>query len=261
LIFFFSFAATAQNSHITLSGIVKDRTSKSVLAYVNIILKTEKESTFVTGTVTNEEGRFVITNIIPGNYLVEFSYTGYKTTAQSLLAGELSPFLDLGTIELEEQVATLNEVVVTGVQDAVVETMDKKIYSIADNISQSGGSMLQAMQNLPGVTITQEGRVQLRGSDQVVVLIDGKQTALTGFGSQSGLDNIPASAIERIEIINNPSAKYDANGNAGIINIIMKKETKEGFNGKIGFTTGLGALWVRKRICLLSGHSIPKRLK
>jgi outer membrane receptor protein involved in Fe transport len=113
------------------------------------------------------------------------------------------------------------------------------------NVSQNGGSVLQAMQSLPGVT-TQDGNVQLRGSDQVVVLIDGKQTALTGFNGQSGLDNIPASAIEKIEIINNPSAKYDANGNAGIINIVSKKEVQTGFSGKAGLTTGLGALWVKK---------------
>jgi outer membrane receptor protein involved in Fe transport len=92
----------------------------------------------------------------------------------------------------------------------------------------------------------QDNKVQLRGNDKVTILIDGKQTAMTGFGNQTGLDNIPASSIERIEIINNPSSKYDANGNAGIINIIMKKNKQEGFNGKVGFTTGLGALWVRK---------------
>lgn len=101
------------------------------------------------------------------------------------------------------------------------------------------------MQNLPGVTV-QDGKVQLRGNDKVTVLIDGKQTALTGFGSQSGLDNIPASAIDKIEIINNPSSKYDANGNAGIINIIMKKNKQNGWNGKIGFTYGTGSFWIRK---------------
>lgn len=101
------------------------------------------------------------------------------------------------------------------------------------------------MQNLPGITV-QDGKVQLRGNDKVTVLIDGRQTALTGFGSQTGLDNIPASAIDKIEIINNPSAKYDANGNAGIINIIMKKNRQSGWNGKAGFTTGLGSLWIRK---------------
>ena len=104
---------------------------------------------------------------------------------------------------------------------------------------------MQSMQNLPGVTV-QDGQVLLRGSNQIMVLIDGKQTAITGFGNQNGLDNLPASSVEKIEIINNPSAKYDGNGNAGIINIVMKKEDQEGFNGKVGLTTGLGALWVRK---------------
>jgi outer membrane receptor for ferrienterochelin and colicin len=118
--------------------------------------------------------------------------------------------------------------------------MDKKTFSVEDNISQSGGSVLQTMQNLPGVTV-QDGKVQLRGNDKITVLIDGKQTALTGMGSQTGLDNIPASAIEKIEIINNPSAKYDANGNAGIINIIYKKNKQDGFNGK----AGLAGAWVR----------------
>lgn len=92
----------------------------------------------------------------------------------------------------------------------------------------------------------QDGKIMLRGNDKVAVLIDGRQNAITGFGSQTALDNIPASAIERIEIINNPTAKYDANGNAGIINIIYKKNNQDGFNGKIGLSTGLGALWVRK---------------
>ncbi len=160
--------------------------------------------------------------------------------------GRLSEFLDLGIVDLEENPTTLAEVVVEGEQDAVVETMEKKVFSIEDNINQSGGSLLQVMQTLPGVTISQEGTVRLRGSDRVTVLIDGKQTALTGFGNQTSLDNIPASAIEKIEVINNPSAKYDANGNAGIINIIYKKEVKEGFNGKVGLALGVGALWIKK---------------
>ncbi len=102
------------------------------------------------------------------------------------------------------------------------------------------------MRNLPGITVDNDGQVQLRGSKQVMVMIDGKQTALTGFGGQSGLANLPASAIDKIEIINNPSAKFDANGNAGIINILYKKEKKEGFNGKVGLSAGVGALWVKQ---------------
>ena len=236
----------AQTTTVTLSGLIKNKTDKAVLPFVNIVLKKEKDSAFVTGTVTNEEGRFTLANIKPGLYTLQSSYTGFYSKSQAVLIGSLSSFLDLGTIELQQDAKQLQEVLVTSPQEDVSNKMDKKTYAVAANISQSGGSVLQTLRNLPGVTTSQEGKVELRGSDKVAVLIDGKQTALTGFGSQTGLDNIPASAIERIEIINNPSAKYDANGNAGIINIIYKKNRQQGFNGKVGFTTGVGALWEKR---------------
>ncbi len=235
----------SQVSNVTVSGILKDKTSKAPLPYVSVVLKTEKDSVFITGAITNEEGRFTLSNIKEGSYNLMISYIGYNTKKQPVLVGHLSEFLDLGAIDLEENSKTLNEVEVTAKQDEVSGKMDKKSFNVEDNVSQSGGSVLQTMQNLPGVTV-QDGKVQLRGSDKITVLIDGKQTALTGFGNQSGLDNIPASAIERIEIINNPSAKFDANGNAGIINIIYKKNKQEGFNGKAGLSAGLGALWIKK---------------
>ena len=162
-----------------------------------------------------------------------------------LLSTTLLSFAVSFAQETEEKTKAIEEVVLQGKTSGIDKKLDKKVYSVSDNVSQSGGSVLQSMQNLPGVTV-QDGKVQLRGNDKVTVLIDGKQTALTGFGSQKGLDNIPASAIDKIEIINNPSSKYDANGNAGIINIIMKKEKKNGFNGKVGFTYGTGSLWIRK---------------
>ncbi len=239
------FSITNAQTSVTVSGIIKDKNSKAVLPFVNVLLKTEKDNSFISGTVTNEEGRFSLSKIKSGKYYLEVSFIGYKTSKQSLYVGNLTEFLDINTIELEEETTTLQEVVVTGKTSELSAAMDKKTFSLKDNISQSGGSVLQVMQNLPSVTV-QDGKVQLRGNDKVTVLIDGKQTALTGFGNQTGLDNIPASAIEKIEIINNPSAKYDANGNAGIINIIYKKNKKDGFNGKIGFTTGVGSLWVRK---------------
>ncbi len=245
LVTFLTSYSFGQNKGVTISGLIKDKADKSALSYVNVVLKTEKDSAFVTGTVSNEEGRFTLSNIKPNNYYFEISFIGYVTKRQSIYIGSLSEFLDIATIDLEEDIQTLGEVVISAKQDEVGGKMDKKTFTVEDNISQSGGSVLQTMQNLPGVTV-QDGKVQLRGNDKVTVLIDGKQTAITGFGSQSGLDNIPASAIEKIEIINNPSSKYDANGNAGIINIVMKKNKQEGFNGKVGFTTGLGSLWVRQ---------------
>lgn len=236
----------AQNNKTTISGIVKDNKNKTPIAFANVSIKKTTDSSFVAGTITNEEGRFSFTDIKSANYFIQFSFAGYVIKSQPLLVGSLSAFLDLGTIELQQEVKQLQDVIVTSKQDDISNKMDKKTYSVAANISQSGGSVLQALKNLPSVTTTQDGKVELRGSDKVAILIDGKQTALTGFGSQTGLDNIPASAIERIEIINNPSAKYDANGNAGIINIIYKKNKQQGFNGKVGFTTGVGALWQKK---------------
>ena len=244
-LFLFYSNSHAQTSLVTISGIVKDKTNGTVLPYAIVTLKTEKDNVFIIGTVTNDEGRFTIANVKPGNYIFEIILVGFQTTKQPLYVGSLSNFLDLATIEMAENIEILKELVVTAQQDEVSGKMDKKSFSVADNVSQSGGSVLQAMQNLPGVTV-QDGKIQLRGNDRVAVLMDGKQTALTGFGNQTGLDNIPASSIDRIEVINNPSAKYDANGNAGIINIIYKKNKEEGFNGKIGLATGLGALWIKK---------------
>lgn len=249
VLLFFLLPATpvlfAQYSSITISGQVKDKSAKTALPYVNVILRTGKDSVFTAGTISNEEGRFSLPGIKPGNYVIVFSYTGYALKQQPLFVGNLSEFLDMAVVEMAADNRQLNDVVVTARQDEVQSKMDKKVISVAGNIAQSGGSVLQVMQNLPGVSV-QDGKVLIRGSDKVTILVDGKQTALTGFGNQSSLDNIPASAIDKIEIINNPSAKYDANGNAGIINIIFRKNSQEGFNGKAGIATGAGALWEKK---------------
>ena len=245
-ILFFSVNVFAQNNKITLSGRVIDGQRKAAIPFANIVVLKNTDSSFVAGTISNDEGRFSLAELAPGNYIIKFSNAGYATLFQPVLIGSLSSFLDIGSIELQIEAKQLDAVVVTATVAELSNKMDKKTFSVADNISQSGGSVLQILKNLPGITSSQDGKVELRGSDKVAILIDGKQTALTGFGGQTGLDNIPASAIERIEIINNPSAKYDANGNAGIINIIYKKNKQQGFNGKVGLTTGLGALWQKK---------------
>lgn len=240
-----AFIITAQNHSTTISGLIKDKNTKQPLSYVNIVLRLAVNQKFISGTVTNEEGRFTLPNTPSGNYLLEITSTGYKTKSQKAFIGTLSDYLELNIIEIEEDINALSEVAIPSKTSEIRAKMDKKVFSVADNITQSGGSVLQSMQSLPGVTIN-DGKVQLRGNDKVMILIDGKQTALTGFGNQSGLDNIPASAIEKIEIINNPSSKFDANGNAGIINIIYKKNKQEGLNGKVGISSGYGALWERK---------------
>lgn len=237
----------AQITKVTLSGQVASAPKDQMLSFVNVVLKTDKDSAFVTGTITAADGRFTLTDITPGNYRLECAFLGFQTLQAPVTVGTLSTYLDLGVLKMQEDARILQEVTVTGTQaDGVDDKLDRKVFDISNNISQSGGSVLQALKNLPGVTAGEDGKILLRGSDKVAVLVDGRQTALTGFGNQTSLDNIPASAIERIEIINNPSARYDANGNAGIINIIYKKNNQEGFNGRIGMSAGLGSLWIRK---------------
>lgn len=240
-----SLSVVAQVSKVTLSGVVEDKTSQTALPFANVVVRKASDSSFVAGTITDDNGRFTIGGVSPGDHVLEITFVGYETIVQPLLVGHLSEFLDLGVFWVNGSTTVLNDVVVQGQRDAVSDALDRKTFKMSDNINQSGGSLLQVMQNLPGITIS-DGMVRLRGNDRVAILIDGKQTALTGFGNQTSLDNIPASAIDHIDIIHNPSAKYDANGNAGIINIIFKKETSEGWNGKAGMALGAGALWIKK---------------
>ncbi len=238
-------AVFGQETKVKLSGKIKDKASQEALSYVNIVLKTSTDSIFVTGAISDESGFFTLSDVKPGIYELEASFIGFETVRSEVYVGSSSPFLNLGEVEMAMAFQELSAVEVLGQLEAVSTKMDKKSYDLGQNISQSGGSVLQAMSNLPGVAV-QNGKIQIRGNDRIAVLIDGKQTALTGFGNQTGLDNLPSSAVERIEIINNPSAKFDANGNGGIINIILKKEKQEGFNGKIGLALGLGALWEKQ---------------
>lgn len=191
--------------NVTVSGSVKKAKSREALPFVNVIVQVPKDSSFVLGTVSNEEGRFSLSPIKTGKYLITYSYVGFKAKTENLEVGRLSDFLDLGNILLEEYAEELGEVIVQEVREEVESGLDRKIYAIDENISQLGGSVLQSLQNLPGITIDQNGTVSLRGSNKVAILLDGKQTAITGIGAQSGLENFPASSIERIEIINNPS--------------------------------------------------------
>ncbi|OLY94550.1 Outer membrane receptor proteins, mostly Fe transport [Cnuella takakiae] len=237
-------ALWAQVPKVSLSGQVKS-SDGNAMPYVNLVLKQEKDSAFTSGTISGTDGRFVLSGITPGRYQLQASFSGYQMLTQAIFVGSLTEFLDLGQLTLSPDAKIMQDVVVNSRTTSVPATIDRKVYGLNNLSAQSGGSILQALQGLPGVTV-ENGRVQLRGSDRVAILADGRQTALTGFDNQESLDNIPASAIERIEIINNPSAKYDANGNAGIINIIFKKSKQEGFNGKAGLSTGLGALWEKR---------------
>lgn len=219
---------------ITITGQIIDKETRETLPFVTISVNNEESNKIITGTVSDANGRFEIINLATGKYVVDISYIGFQTIKRTINSGGLNPVFDLGKIELQNTLEALDEITIQAKRATVNAALDKKTFRLSDNIAQSGGSVLDAMKTMPGVAFDQEGKVVLRGSDKVVVLIDGKQSSLTGFGNQKGLSNIPASNIERIEIINNPSAKYDANGFAGIVNIIYKKEKEIGLNGDVG---------------------------
>ena len=247
LLFLFCFVALSfSQEKVVVSGQLFDAETKETLPFANVAVHTFKDNVLFTGAITDVDGRFEIQELPTGTYEIYFSFIGYTASQQTLVAGGLNTTFDLGKIELTPAAEALDEVQVIGKEATTNADLNKKSFNLADNIAQSGGSVLDAMKTMPGVTFDQEGKVVLRGSDKVVVLIDGKQSSLTGFGNQKGLANIPASNIEKIEIINNPSAKYDANGFAGIVNIIYKKEQQTGLNGDIGLSFGVGAVGKRQ---------------
>ena len=236
---------TGQND-IVLSGRLTDSSTEEAIPYSTVVVKQDTAADILSGTISDEEGRFVLRLNQRGNFVLQCSFVGYQSQTIPVLIGANNDIYDLGKIALTPEATQLNEVTVTGQQATVSGDLNQRSYQLEDQVAQSGGSVAEAMKGLPGVTIDQDGKVLLRGSDKVAVLIDGRPSGMTGFGNQKGLNNIPAANIERIEIINNPSAKYDAAGMAGIINIVYKKEQQRGLNGSVGFTYGLGELTTRK---------------
>ncbi len=234
--------ASISQNNATISGRVFDQDSGQPLPFATLLLLNNTYTDTVGAALTTEDGRFVFQGLGHGEYIVMASFVGYKKAERQILVGRLNENFDLGRIELAVDTRNLSEVVVEARRSIVSSQLDKMSYSVASDPGRSGGTILDAMRGMPGLAVTNEGKVLLRGSDKVSILIDGKQSSLTGFGNQKGLDGIPASQIERIEVLNNPSAKYDAAGMAGIINIVYKKEKQQGFNAELGFNYGLGTL-------------------
>ena len=230
-IFFFACLKIYAQPNSTVSGQIIDKESKGNIPFATIAILSNNE--IINGAMSKEDGFFTINGLSSGKYKIQVSYLGYNTYQSDIIIGTLNQYYDIGKIELETSTIQLDEVTIKGQRSEINSGLDKKSYSMDNNIAQSGGSVMDAMKAMPSVSFDQEGKVILRGSDKVVVLIDGKQSSLTGYGNQKGLDNIPAANIERIEIINNPSAKYDAAGMAGIINIIYKKEKQSGLHGSV----------------------------
>ncbi len=225
----------------TISGTVVSKNTKEKVPFASVAVLSENDS-LVAGNMTSEDGGFTIEGLAKGKYTVSVSYIGYRGYRVDVLIGELNKNYDLGKIEIVSSSTELEEVTISGNRSIINSKMDKKTFYMSNNPAQSGGSVMDAMKAMPSISFDQDGKVILRGSDKVIVLIDSKQSSLTGYGNQKSLDNMPAANIERIEVINNPSAKYDASGMAGIINIINNKTNQNGFHGSMGFDYGLGII-------------------
>ena len=230
----------------TVSGRVVDAQTGQPLVLATVTVVSPSARATVTGVLSAEDGRFVVSGLPAGSYVVHAEFLGYTAVDTPLVVGGLNDAYDLGRVELQAITEGLEEIIVTARQQILGATLDRRVFSMDDNIVGASGSLLDALRGLPGVTVDQEGRVLLRGSDRVSVLIDGKYSSLTGFGNQSGLDSVPAANIAQIEIINNPSAAYDAAGMAGVINIVYSENLENGLNIDAGLTVGSGTLSKQK---------------
>ncbi len=242
----FSASALAQDGDATVFGTIVNGRTSAPLPFATVTVQVDAADAQVLGGLTDANGYFEIAGLAEGNYSVVAGLAGFVPRETSVLVFAGNDNYDLGTLALELSSEGVEEITVTGQQSDAVPTLDTRIYNLNDNVAQATGSLADVMRTLPGITVEQDGRVQLRGSDRVVILIDGKQSSLTGFGNQAGLDSIPAGNIQTIEIINNPSSQFDATGMAGVINITYKEDDTQGLTGDVGLTAGVGQLTQRK---------------
>lgn len=215
----------------TLTGKVIDKTSDSPIEYANVALYSLRDSSVVAGTVTDAKGKFKMTELPPGRFYACIKFIGYdKNTVNDIKIMPNNPVIDLGTVSLTAGADVIEGVEIVGERNQIVYKLDKKIVNPGTIISSQGGTAVDVLENTPSVQVDIEGNVSLRGSGNFMVLIDGRPTPLD---PSDALQQVPASTIENIEIITNPSAKYDPDGTSGIINIITKKNKLEGISGQV----------------------------
>jgi outer membrane receptor protein involved in Fe transport len=218
-----------------LKGLIVDKETGQPLEYATISLSNLKFPERIQGGITDVEGNFNI-EVFPGKYNIEIEYISFIKYVQKglLVKGPL----DLGLIELEIEVNALNEVEVRGERTEVEIRLDKKIYNVGKDITVRGGSVADVLDNIPSVSVDVDGAVALRGNSNVRILINGKPSGLVGISGPQGLRQLPAESIEKVEVVTSPSARYDAEGTAGILNIILKKEELIGLNGNFSLNAG-----------------------
>ncbi len=224
-----------------ITGYLKDAQTGQSIEYGNIVLFRYKDSSMVSGTVSGKDGFFSLDDVPFGNYFLRASFIGYSTKIlDSVKINPRSLKLDLGEIKLDESSIELSNVIVTGEKQILINNLDKKVINVEKDLTTTGGTAVDVVQNIPSVSVDADGNVSFRGNKNLTILIDGKPSELAGFGSGDILSNIPASSIESVELVTNPSARYDPDGTAGIINIILKKKNTAGVNGSLSLTGGTG---------------------
>lgn len=241
IIFFLFIGLTFSNAQspkggAKLHGIVKDSVNGLPLEYATISLVHKDNSNLVTGSVSSVDGSFTIENIPFGKWDLKCTYIGYNNYyINDIEIGKDNKDISLGIINLAPSAIETDEVNVTAEKDFVTYSIDKKVVNISKNLEAQSGTAVDALKNVPSVRTDIEGNISLRGSQNFTVLIDGRPTIMNG---QDLLKQLPAASIEQIEIITNPSAKYDPDGTAGIINILMKKDSYGGLNGLVSLSVG-----------------------
>ena len=235
----FLLSNTFAQNNILITGIVKDESNSRPIEFVNVLLQNSRDSNKVDGTVTNKEGKFSFTNVHPGEYLIQLSFIGYKwKIIPEVKINKQNQTLDLGIILLEDTTVTLDEVMINSNKTLFNNTIDKKIYNVSQDIMSKSGTASDILQNVPSVQVDIDGNVTLRGSSNVLIMVNGKTSPLMGRNQSAVLQSLPANTIDNIEVITNPSAKYRPDGTSGIINIVLKKNKDSGFNGMVNGNIG-----------------------
>lgn len=218
---------------ITVHGLVHEQQAKTPIAYVTVSIL-DQSSKLIAGSITDEKGAFTLTGIPTGNLTIQFSLMGYQTIIRPLQTA--SNNINLGTITLTTDPLLLKEIAVVGEKSAISLKLDKKVFETGKDILSQTGSATDLLNSVPSVSVSPTGAISLRGNGNVLVLINGRRS---GVVEGNALEQLPADQVERIEVITNPSSRYDAAGSAGIINIILKKNKKAGINGQLRVVGGI----------------------
>ncbi|MBK8713016.1 MAG: TonB-dependent receptor [Niastella sp.] len=236
---FMALPVMSQPGKTNISATVVDKISHQAIEFVTVVLLNQKDSTTVKAAITDKKGKFIITDILPGNYIMQYSYIGYSNSyAQHISVTGQQQNINLGMVDMSSDTKKLNEVVITSTKTTLNTAIDRKVYNVDQDIMSKSGAASDILKNIPSVEVDIDGQVSLRGSSNVMILINGKLSPLMGKTRAEVLQSLPANSIERIEVITNPSARYRPDGTSGIINIVLKKNTKLGWNGSVTANAG-----------------------